>query len=308
MEEIIRLFPHDIKNIIVESINDRWGRLEEIRLRLNRPIELYFHHKIEWISNVLFTKKLSMFLLSQLSEHSLYRMEDELREGYITIDGGHRVGIAGNTITENGKVKRINSITFFNIRIAKQMVNIALPLLPYLYNNNHYLNTIIIGAPQSGKTTIIRDLSRLIGNGDIKIPSQKVAVIDERSEIAACKEGVPQHEVGLRTDVMDGCPKVEGMMMMIRSMSPNVLIVDEIGKKEDANSLLEAVNAGVSIICSAHGSNINMLDSQPILKSLTSLHIFQRIILLKKAKGHDREIYIYNESKSLLASLKSKSR
>src|SRR5690625_789814 len=306
MEEIIRLFPQDAKVSIVQSINNRWHRLEEIRLRLNRPIELYFRHQFEWVSNIIFTKRLSVFLLSQLSEHSLYRMEDELREGYITIDGGHRVGIAGNTITDNGKVKRINQITFFNIRIAKQVLNIARPILPYLYENGCYLNTMIIGAPQSGKTTMIRDLSRLIGDGEKNIPAHKVAIIDERSEIAACRDGIPQHEIGLRTDVMDACPKVEGMMMMIRSMSPNVLIVDEIGKKEDADALLEAINAGVTIICSAHGSHINMLETQPFLKNLTIQHTFERFILLIKTKEHEQIINVYNKSKSLIASFNDK--
>ncbi len=302
MDEIIRLFPDYIKLLLNQSVKDKWDQLEEIRLRLNRPIEICFRNHIEWLPSTLFTQKESFFLLNQLSEHSLYRMEDELREGYITIAGGHRVGIAGEVITHHGKINRINQITYFNIRIAKQILNVATPLLPYLYHEDRYLNTVIIGVPQSGKTTMIRDLARLIGNGANQLPMNKVAIIDERSEIAACKDGIPQHEVGLRTDVMDACPKVDGMMMMIRSMSPDVLIVDEIGKKADAEAILEAVNAGVSIICSVHGSTINMLRHQPFIKPLMRQNLFQRIILLGKANQQNQMIQIYNESNSLISS------
>src|SRR5690625_4017368 len=209
-------------------------------------------------------------------------MEDELREGFITITGGHRVGLAGEVTTQFGKMERLKYITFFNIRIAKEIINIATPFFHYLHKGEHFFNTIIVGPPQTGKTTIIRDIARLIGDGSAKLRNRKVAVIDERSEIAASKNGIPQHLVGLRTDVMDACPKVDGMMMMIRSMSPDVLIVDEIGKEDDANALMEAVFAGVTIICTAHGSSIEELKRRPSMHPLFENHVFGRMIILQK--------------------------
>src|SRR5699024_406472 len=147
------------------------------------------------------------FMINQLSDYSLYRMEDELREGYITIEGGHRVGLAGKVNTLHGNVKAIQHITFLNIRIAKENIGVAKPVIPYIYSNNYY-NTLLIGPPLTGKTTLLRDLTRLISSGWKNVSPRKVGVIDERSEIGASIKGVPQHNLGLRTDVLDACPKV----------------------------------------------------------------------------------------------------
>src|SRR5690625_922823 len=197
MEEISRLLPERMKEIIIHKIAGRWGQLEEIRLRLDKPIELNFHHGVEWIKRVIFNEKDSQYVLNQLSEHSLYRMEDELREGYITISGGHRVGLAGEVTTNLGKMERLKYITFFNIRIAKEIINIAVPFIQYLYDGKNYFNTIIVGPPQTGKTTIIRDIARLIGDGSATLRNRKVAVIDDRSDIAASINGITQLLVGL---------------------------------------------------------------------------------------------------------------
>lgn len=293
MNEILRLLPITMKQAVMRKIESRWAQLEEIRLRLNRPVELNFHEKIEWIDEIIFTEKDSIYLLNQLSEHSLYRLEDELREGYITVSGGHRVGLAGEVTTVNGKIKQLQHITFFNIRIAREIKQIAAPIISYIKNDNSYYNTLIIGPPQTGKTTIIRDIARLIGDRKDHYNPQKVGIIDERSEIAASINGVPQHNVGLRTDVMDACPKVAGMMMMIRSMSPDVLVVDEIGKEDDVNALMEAVFAGVTIICTAHGSSMEELKRRPSMRPLFENYVFGRMIILQKNTHNYFKINIY---------------
>src|SRR5699024_1849379 len=209
MEEVLRLFPSALQAELKKTIHNRWNELEEIRCRLFRPIELNFHHSVQWVDHYLPDRETGIYLLNQLSEYSLYRMENELREGYITIEGGHRVGIAGKVNTRKGAVKAIQNIASFNIRIAKQQVGVAEQLIPQLYDGK-FLNTLIIGPPQSGKTTLIRDIVRIVSTGWRKYAPQKVAVIDERSEIGAAIDGVPQHDLGLRTDVMDACPKAEG--------------------------------------------------------------------------------------------------
>lgn len=296
MEEILRLFPELIKQSIQIKVADRWSSLQEIRFRLSQPIELVFDECVEWIHHLKPTRQDSNFVLNQLSEFSLYRMEDELREGYITIEGGHRVGLAGKVNTRGGHVKAIKYITFLNIRIAKENIGAALPILPYIYDQT-YRNTLLIGPPQTGKTTLIRDLARMIASGWKHVTPKKVGIIDERSEIAASINGVPQHDVGLRSDVMDACPKAEGMMMLIRSMSPDVIVVDEIGSNRDIDALMEAIHAGVIVICTIHGQTVSELKKRPSLQPIFQQGIFQRIVVLGKSKqpGHIQHIYDENE-------------
>lgn len=294
MDEILRLFPEPIKDAIQRKVRAGWDDLQEIRFRLNQPLELIYDTKIDWIHQVKPDSQDGIFVLNQLSNFSLYRMEDELREGYITIEGGHRVGLAGKVNTLGGAVKAIQHISFFNIRIAKQKINVATPIIPYMYNKR-YQNTLFIGPPQTGKTTLIRDVVRMIASGWDSVSAEKVAVIDERSEIGGSIKGVPQHNVGIRTDLMDACPKAEGMMMMIRSMSPDVLVVDEIGSEKDVQALMEAILAGVSVICSVHGQSLQEIKKRPSLQALFQQNVFKRFVLLEKQQQPGFVKAIYDE-------------
>ncbi|MBM7569695.1 stage III sporulation protein AA [Aquibacillus albus] len=294
MEEILRIFPPNLKKKIIQSLSNRWTSIQEIRVRIGRPIELIYDNQEEWISTFIPSEGDGQFILNQLSEFSLYRLEDELREGYITIEGGHRVGLAGKVNTTNGSVKAIKHISSFNIRIAKEKVGVSSQYIPYLYNNG-YLSTLIIGPPKTGKTTILRDLTRLISSGWGSVKPLKVGVVDERSEIGGCVKGVPQHQLGIRTDILDACPKAEGLMMMIRSMSPDVLVVDEIGSVEDVNALMEGLHAGVKIICSVHAESLSELKKRPSLMPLLEYNAFHRFITLEKHNKPGRVNGIFNE-------------
>lgn len=303
MNEILRLFPPHIGHVINESVANNWGKLQEIRLRLHSPIELNYTDKIEWLTHVSFTIDVRNFVLNQLSEHSLYRLETELQEGFITISGGHRVGLAGKVTTLGRTVKGLQWITSFNIRIAQQIKNIAEPLIDYLLVDNEYAHTLLIGAPQSGKTTLLRELIRMISTGSNVQMAKKVAIIDERSEIASAKNGVPQFDIGNRTDVMDACPKAIGMMMMIRSMSPEVIVVDEIGKEEDVQALLDVFHAGVTIICTVHGSSLADVSKRLSLRPLFSEAMFKRYILLSSNATDGFTYKVYDESHRLLTTV-----
>lgn len=279
MEEITKLLPETLLEKL-QSVPYEANQIEEIRIRINRPIEVSFGGQVKFGKNVV-TKDECNALLSKISKCSIYMFEEQLRRGYITTEGGHRIGLAGKVILENGAVKGIRDVSSYNIRIAKQKLGAASKLVKHLYRGK-WLSTCIIGAPQTGKTTLLRDIARIISSGDKgkNIPPQKVGIVDERSEIAGCINGIPQLDFGMRVDVLDGCPKAEGMMMLIRSMSPDVLIVDEVGRAEDREAILEAMNAGVTVIMTAHGGSLAEILRRPILTDIVNSGVFQRYIEL----------------------------
>ncbi|QCT02457.1 stage III sporulation protein AA [Paenibacillus algicola] len=297
------LFPDHIQALLRCMPQDVMKPLEEIRLREGRPLELNYEGVFQFLTPAgTFTRKPEeaykptredmLRLLDMMSNHSLYTLEEELRKGFITIPGGHRVGLAGRTVLSDGKVRHIRDISSFNLRLAKEMRGAAEPLLPYLLDRdrNRIRHTLMVSSPQKGKTTILRDLARLISSGYspsafTACQGKKVGVVDERSEIAGCIQGVPSFDLGPRTDVLDGCPKAEGMMMMIRSMSPEVLMVDEIGRPEDAEAVSEALHAGISVVATAHGSSLEDAAGRQALASLMKARVFERYAVLDRSQG-----------------------
>lgn len=286
METILTFLPKSISEKLKHIPPLQLLELEEIRVRINRPLELTINGIPQFLSYMVRSED-AVHLLNKISHFSIYTLEEELRRGYITIEGGHRVGLAGKVILEGGKVKAIRDISSFNIRIAREQIGIADKLVPRLFNGRNWLHTMIIGPPQTGKTTLLRDIARIISSGDRngRFQAYKVGIVDERSEIAGSVNGIPQMTFGPRVDVLDACPKVEGMMMMIRSMSPDVLIVDEIGRKEDADAIMEAVNAGIKLIMTTHGNSLEELKKRPTIKPVLEMGIFQRFIELNRKNG-----------------------
>ncbi|KMK76986.1 stage III sporulation protein AA [Alkalihalobacillus pseudalcaliphilus] len=287
--EILAVLPESIKSILHAVPNHIAVKVEEIRIRIGRPLEVIaegrpFYPERNQAMYVIKGED-GQYVLNQLSHYSFYAFEEELKRGYITIRGGHRVGLSGRVILEKGQVKTLKEISSYNIRIARQTIGVANKIITQIYQKN-WLNTLIIGPPQAGKTTLLRDIARLISEGDRKraIDPMKVGIVDERSEIAASVKGVPQHQLGNRVDVLDGCPKVEGMMMLIRTMSPDVIIVDEIGREEDRFAIEEAMFAGVKVITTAHGNSVQELKKRPALKGLIEQGAFERFIILSKGQ------------------------
>jgi stage III sporulation protein AA len=283
VETILHFLPKKIADLINQIPPNQKEELEEIRIRIDRPIEITMKGDPCFLSYIIQPDD-AFQLMNKISQFSIYALEEELKRGYITVAGGHRIGLAGKVILENGMVKAIRDISSFNIRIAREKVGIAESIIPFIYQGN-WVNTMIIGPPQTGKTTLLRDMARIISTGTEAIPASKVGVVDERSEIAGCVNGVPQLTFGTRLDVLDACPKAEGMMMLIRSMSPEVLVVDEIGRKEDAEAIQEAVHAGIKLIMTTHGTSIEEITKRPSLREIISQKIFKRFVILSRQSG-----------------------
>lgn len=305
MNEVIAILPAAIRSLFQTLPVAVRNHLEEIRVRQNQPLEIRYGQQASYVTATgqltanarqgwIVTEEHIEKLLNHLSQHSLYALEEELKRGYITVVGGHRVGIAGKVVLEQGEVKGIREITSFNIRIAREKKGAAQRILPYLFDKGAVQNTLIISPPQCGKTTMLRDIARSISYGNEHASSRKVAIVDERSELAGSLHGVPQRDVGPRTDVLDACPKAVGMMMMIRSMSPEVLIVDEIGRPEDGEAIWEAIHAGVAVVCSAHGTDVAEIARRPTLAKLISHGAFSRYIVLSRTAGAGTIKGIYN--------------
>ncbi|WP_163537750.1 stage III sporulation protein AA [Gracilibacillus sp. YIM 98692] len=283
MENILNLLPETISSEIRQAMKNKRFQPQEIRLRMNQPVELNDGTNIIWLFKTRLTQSEALLFLNRISEYSMYRLEEELRQGYITISGGHRIGISGEVIVENGSVKAIKHVSSFNIRLATDMVGFTKPYLSYIYDSS-LKNSLIIGPPQSGKTTFLRDIARYLSGGGVFKRTFKTAIVDERSEICASVNGVPQHHFHSRVDVMDKCPKSEGMMMLVRSMSPEVIIVDEIGSEKDVQALMETIHAGVCIICTVHGRDLEEVKQRPALLPLFRANVFDRFFVLSNQK------------------------
>lgn len=259
---------------------------EEIRIRLGQAILIRYGDK-EFLTKQIANEKIILNLLENFTENSIYAMQSEINLGFITIKGGHRVGISGTCIFENGKIKNIRYISSLNIRVAHEIKGCGAHLVRELYLNNNFENTLILSSPGCGKTTLLRDMIR-----ELSMNGNNISVIDERAEIAATYKGIPQNDLGPRTDVMNNCRKDTGIRMMIRSMAPNIIATDEIGDTRDVEAIYDANFAGIKLLLTAHGDSINDIPQR-----LSKGKLFRNIIILKKEKrpGGIKNIYKLKE-------------
>ncbi len=252
--------------------------ISEIRLRLNRACSVTIanenHILLDYkTGNKLILNETDMsHCFKKICENSIYKYEKEIKNGYVTLSNGCRVGFCG-TRTDNGFIKDISSISF---RVAKHIENAGEEIYPLLFKDKMICSSLIVSQPCAGKTTILSDLANKLSQG-----GYRVAIVDERGEIAAVHHGQPQKQVGQMCDILDNYPKGEGMMIALRSLSPQVLICDEIGSAEDVSAMMQAMNAGVPVIASAHADDPLHLLSRPQIKFLIDNGAIQRFFFLE---------------------------
>ncbi|HZG85114.1 stage III sporulation protein AA [Paenibacillus sp.] len=302
-DAVLQWLPGSVRAVLGRVSGEWPDRAEEIRIREGRPLELVASNDYAFVGPDGRTTRQPegafrpsrddcLKLLDRVTNHSVYTMEEQLRRGYITVPGGHRIGLSGRAVLDRGAIRTLQQIGGFNVRIAREARGCAAGVVPLLWNAEarrpHH--TLIVSPPQRGKTTLLRDAARLLSaggwadgagfGGERADRARKVGIVDERSEIAALVDGRPSFDVGPRTDVLDGCPKAEGMMLMIRAMSPEVLVVDELGRPEDAEAVLEALHAGIAVLATAHGRDLADVRGRPSLAPLFEAKVFGRIVTL----------------------------
>ncbi|HZK44501.1 MAG TPA: stage III sporulation protein AA [Syntrophomonadaceae bacterium] len=295
--EIIPYLSPAIKSILHNAQANFYDGLEEIRLRVQKPLVLKIGD-IDFTVNAngritsnleqgyIITEEDILRTIATISDNSLYAFEEEIKQGFITIPGGHRVGLAGQVIVDGYDIKTIKDFSGICLRVARERKGCASSLLKKVWNKKGQVNsTLIISPPRCGKTTILRDLARLLSTGSSEYSPQNVVIVDERSELAGSYRGVSQLDVGIRTDVLDSCPKALGMIMAIRSLSPQIIITDEIGHEKDVEAIYECANAGVAVITTIHARNIEELKARPLINNLIEMGLFNIGIVLSRRKG-----------------------
>lgn len=289
-DELFSIFPEWVQKMLADMKFQMDG-LQEIRLRTGRKLLVICKGKEYWSDRSLSGKQIRE-VLSYLSGYSMYAYEEEVRQGFLTLPGGHRVGLAGRTILDGTGIRTMTEISSLNIRFAHEVKGCADPVCPYLWKEEQLLPALFISPPGCGKTTLLRDCIRQISEGCCGHAGMTVGVVDERSEIAGNDRGIPGNDLGSRTDVLDGCPKAEGMMLLIRSMAPKVVAVDEVGSQKDLEALKFAAGCGCVLLATVHGEDMGDLMAKPILRAMVEEQMFERYVFLEKGRcpGRIRKI------------------
>ena len=319
-ETVRNLFPREFHKML-RGLPDVIDKLQEIRLRVNCPCifiidrqERYPDRDGNITGNIhraaVLDREEITAVFNHICNYSPYAYESQIRQGYLTVAGGHRVGVFGQVVMEGGQVVLMKQVQFLHIRVVHEVVGVSKGILPYLYEGGRFLNTLVISPPGAGKTTMLRDIARTVSDGGAGRPGMQVCIIDERSEIAGSFMGVPQTHVGVRSDVLDACPKAVGMLMAIRAMGPQLIVVDELGLDADYEALLCASGCGIGLLASIHGNDLSDISEKYRDKKDILRDIFQRFIILSWEKRNGQFVprwTVLDESGNAIAKKKEES-
>ena len=288
MKEFLKYFPIKIRQALEEI---EFEKVEEIRIRNGRNIRLKYSTNEKNLDVIVSTEDI-LRILQAICDNSIYSYQNKIAEGFVTIKGGHRVGICGTAVIENEKVINISHIFSLNFRIAKEVKGCSKELKKIVYENGEIFNTIILSPPGKGKTTILRDLIRELSK------EKNIGIVDERNEICSMYNGVPQKDIGEKVDILENVSKNIGLKMLVRTMAPEIVVADEIGTEDDIKAIHYAISSGVKGIFTAHGNNIEEVKQNPILNKLFEQNLIQKIVFLdEKERGRIKDVYIVSGGK-----------
>lgn len=320
-EELLQIFPQKLRQQIEESVT--FENLVEIRLRAGLPVSIVTTQESYFLEKETDTKKKGdiaikeaiakkrvpvkggdywilspeqlKLIFEKISQYSVFAYSEEIGEGFITLKGGHRAGLCGKYYYGEERRPQIKHISSINLRVAREVNGCAEPLVQKLFEGKRFCHTLLVSPPGCGKTTYLRDIVRLLSDGTEEVAGKNVSVVDERSEIGnRTREGLGFY-LGKKTDLMDHCPKAEGMLMLLRTMTPEILAADEIGGEKDIKAMAYVRNCGCRLLMTVHGNSMQDIFARPILGEYLKKYPFERYVFLRKEETGKREITVYDQ-------------
>lgn len=273
---------------LVESLGEaRRRNVEELRLREGQALALVEAGREETpvaFRNYRVNARDISWVLEAAGHGAVHVVLGQMRSGFLSVEGGHRIGICGSVAMRGDEIVNFRRISSLSIRFCHAVPGLAEPLLPQLLEDGRLQSTLMFSPPGGGKTTLLRDLIRCVSDG-IGLAPLRVGVADERGELCGLYEGRPQHQVGSRTDILDGCPKAQAMLMLLRGMNPQVLAADEITAQEDVRAALDVAGCGVNLLLTAHGAAPEELRLRPVYRALLDSGVFRRFVWITMEGG-----------------------
>ena len=273
------ILPSRLRRIAMELPENDRARAEEFRLRAGRCISVLLPEGERSLEAIVTSEELET-LCDIAAEFSRYASMETLKQGFLPVRGGFRVGLCGSAVMKDGTVTNLKQISSAVIRISREQRGIARNIAPRLFRDGRFRSTLLLSPPGGGKTTLLRDLVRQLSSGE-DIPPQRIALMDERGEVAVMYRGQPQMDVGPRTDVLDGCPKALAIPMALRAMNPQIIAVDEITVREDLQAMAQAAGCGVALLATIHAASVAELEQKPLYRELLANRVFRQAVLIR---------------------------
>lgn len=274
------LLPGGLRESFEALTKSEMAAAEEFRLRAGLLPSVLFPKGEKFLGTKPVTTKNLSDVLEIATESSLHAAKDSIKNGFVTGAGGHRIGICGTAIMMGGEMEGIRALSSLALRISKEIKNCGLAAADMLMAGRSFSSALIVSPPGGGKTTLLRDVLRILSNRGFRI-----SLADERAEIAAMQGGLPRLDVGARTDVLSGCPRDEAVIQLLRTMNPEIIAMDEITAPRDAKALESAFYCGVGLLATAHAADIGELKRRTLYRELLHEGVFKTAIVIDRKNG-----------------------